>query len=411
MTIRVASNIVFDSNRNPILGDFAGRPKSVSAGTLFFNAQVMVGWNGSTWQALTANGQSNIWAWGQNQYGQIGNGLTTSTSSPVAITGGINNWSQVSSTASENTCAIRSNGVAWSWGRGGYGVLGNDLSGSTFPTPVLGSIDNWSRLSTNTGHTLGIRSDGTMWGWGRGSSGRLGNNSTAATASPVQVVGGLTWVTNFAGGFHSGGITNSGTAWCWGYNGSGQCGHNITTASTISPVLVAGGFTDWTKITGSRYGTAAIRANGTAWSWGNINGDGIGGNRSSPVSVAGNFSDWVEIFSGEQCHFAIRSNGEMWGWGSNNYGALGNNSTTATNSPVQVAGGFTDWIQASGGRDFSVGLRSNGTAWAWGHNSSGQLGIGNTTNVSSPVQIAGGFTDWIMITGGFRTAKGLRFVS
>jgi alpha-tubulin suppressor-like RCC1 family protein len=119
---------------------------------------------------------------------------------------------------------------------------------------------------------------------------------------------------------------------------------------------------------------------------------------SSPVSVLGGFTDWCQVSAGCQHVIAVRQNGTAWAWGRGTYGRLGNNNTSNFSSPVSVVGGFTDWCQVSAGDSSSVGLRTNGTLWAWGYNGRGALGDGTTISSASPVSVIGGFTDWCQVS-------------
>jgi alpha-tubulin suppressor-like RCC1 family protein len=196
-------------------------------------------------------------------------------------------------------------------------------------------------------------------------------------------------------------------AWAWGSNGNGRLGDN-TTVSKSSPVSVVGGFTDWVQIAAGANHTAAIRANGTAWSWGSNGAGRLGDNttvdKSSPVSVVGGFTDWVQISAGNDHTVAIRANGTAWAWGGGSNGQLGDNTTVNKSSPVSVVGGFTDWVQvAICGTSFgnhTVAIRANGTAYCWGSGANGRLGDNTTVNKSSPVSVVGGFTDWVQIAAG-----------
>jgi alpha-tubulin suppressor-like RCC1 family protein len=192
-----------------------------------------------------------------------------------------------------------------------------------------------------------------------------------------------------------------------------------TTTDRRSPVSVVGGFTDWVQIATGSYHTAAVRANGSAWCWGdNFSGqlgDGTTTRRSSPVSVVGGFTNWVQISAGGASNgehtAAVRANGTAWAWGGNPTGELGDGTTTARSSPVSVVGGFTDWVQISAGGDFNgqtVAVRANGTAWGWGYNISGMLGDGTTTSRRSPVSVVGGFTDWVQISAGGEHTAAIR---
>ncbi len=303
---------------------------------------------------------------------------------------------------------------AWSWGSNNLGQLGDGTTtGSGSPVSIIGGFTDWKELSAGGNHGLGLRANGTAWAWGYGNAGRLGDGTTSNRSSPVSVVGGFTdWITLAGGGFHSLGIRANGILYSWGSNYTGQLGDGTSTARS-SPVSVVGGFTDWISISAAVVHTLALRANGTLWSWGRNqfgqSGDGTSSVRSSPVSVVGGFTDWIFAAAGGYHSLGIRTNGILYGWGENLNGTLGDGTATNRNSPVSVVGGFTDWISASGGRYHSHAIRANGTLWGWGLNSSGQVGHNVTVfAVSSPVSVVGGFTDWVSVTGIFRTAAALR---
>jgi len=207
------------------------------------------------------------------------------------------------------------------------------------------------------------------------------------------------------------------TVWSWGCNDFGQFGDN-SVVSKSSPVSVVGGFTDWCQVSVGCDHSLGLRTNGTIWAWGN-NGNGrLGDNttvsKSSPVSVVGGFTDWCQISAGQRHSLGLRTNGTLWAWGYNYQGALGTNNTTSRSSPVSVVGGFTDWCQVAANAttnsacNVSMAVRQNGTAWAWGWNSCGQLGDNSTVSRSSPVSVVGGFTDWCQVSAGAQHSMGLR---
>ena len=140
----------------------------------------------------------------------------------------------------------------------------------------------------------------------------------------------------------------------------------------------------------------------TVWSWGCNSYGQFGDNsvvsKSSPVSVVGGFTDWCQVSAGCEHTLGVRTNGTIWAWGAGDSGRLGNNCTTNRSSPVSVIGGFTDWSQVAAGLRSSFGLRTNGTIWSWGYNQqAGTLGDGTTVTKSSPVSVIGGFTDWCQV--------------
>ena len=296
------------------------------------------------------------------------------------------------------------------WGANGTGQLGDNTTITrSSPVSVVGGFTDWVQVSgSNRG--LGIRANGSAWAWGCNLSGRLGDNTTTARSSPVSVVGGFTdWVQVAAGYVHSLGVRANGTAWAWGGNTQGRLGDGTTTSKS-SPVSVVGGFTDWILVAGASH-SLGIRANGSAWGWGFNQygrlGDGTTTDRSSPVSVVGGFTDWVQVAAGFGHSIGLRANGSAWAWGANGSGQIGDGTTTSKSSPVSVVGGFTDWVQVSG-NSHSLGLRANGTAWAWGGNGNGELGDNTATSRLSPVSVIGGFTDWVQVSDGNGFSLGLR---
>ena len=275
---------------------------------------------------------------------------------------------------------------------------------------VISSANTWLTLDkvivrTDTDYAR------TVWSWGCNSYGQFGDNSVVSKSSPVSVVGGFTdWCQVSAGCEHTLGVRTNGTIWAWGAGDSGRLGDNCD-SNRSSPVSVIGGFTDWSQVAAGFRSSFGLRTNGTIWSWGynqqsgNL-GDGTTVNKSSPVSVIGGFTDWCQVAasgtSNSVCHWAlaVRQNGTAWAWGWNSCGQLGNNSTVSRSSPVSVVGGFTDWCQVSAGAQHSMGLRQTGQLYAWGNGSNGRLGNNSTDTQLQPVAVVGGFTDWCQFNAG-----------
>jgi alpha-tubulin suppressor-like RCC1 family protein len=342
----------------------------------------------------------NAWAWGPNTDGQLGDASIISRSSPVSVVGGYTDWIQVSGGKS-HSIGLRGNGTLWAWGLNTDGQLDDDTTTSRLsPVSVVGGF-TWKDINAGGKHNLALIANGTAWAWGLNTNGQLGDGTTTVRSSPVSVVGGFTdWIEISAGYDHNIALRANGTAWAWGLNTLGRLGDGTTTDQS-SPVSVVGGFTDWIQVSAGTGHSLGLRANGTVWGWG-LNssgqlGDGTTTDQSSPVSVIGGFTNWVQVSAGGAHSIGARTNGTVWGWGINTNGQLGNGDTTAQSSPVSVIGGFTDWVQISSGNNHTAGLRANGTAWAWGLNSSGQLGDNTAVDKSSPVSVVGNFTNWVQI--------------
>ncbi len=369
------------------------------------------------WIKISQDITGLIWGLGNNLYGKLGNNSTVQTDSPVSVIGANNSWSQISQTVL-GIAALQDDGTIWAWGDNALGEMGNGTTvRQSSPVSVVGGFTDWTQLPISAGlgsHQLALRSNKTIWSWGFNGQGQLGDNSTTVRSSPVSIVGGIDNWLQISTGVHSSAIREDGTLWTWGDNDNGQLGDG-TTVDRSSPVSVVGGFTNWCQISIGGNLTSAIRADGTLWAWGDNSsgqlGNGATVKRSSPVSVVGGFTDWCHIRSSLYLSAAIRSNGTIWTWGKNDLGQLGDNSTTNRLSPVQVVGGYTDWCDLAAGPTRMAAIRTNGTLWAWGCNISGSLGDGTFISRSSPVSIVGGFTDWWKITANCCNTIGIRLIS
>ena len=288
----------------------------------------------------------------------------------------------------------------FAWGGNFNGLLGqNDEVYRSSPVQI-GTGTNWSKVASGRYHNLATKLDGTLWGIGRGLNGQLGDNTYANRSSPIQVGALTNWSNVSAAYYQSYGIKTDGTLWSWGYGGGGQLGLN-SVASIGSPAQI-GTLTTWSKICSSNQHAAAIKTDGTLWAWGGNNFGQLGQNntsyRSSPVQVGTN-TNWYNVSSGDGHLIATTTDGKLWAWGRNNFGQLGQSNTIYRSSPVQV-GILTDWSNLGIGGDgsnSSFGFKNTNALWGWGYNGFANLGLNDTTNKSSPVQL-GTDTNWTNIT-------------
>ena len=242
----------------------------------------------------------------------------------------------------------------------------------------------------------------------------MGLNTTTLSnvISPVQVGLLSIWTKiTTAGATYSLGIQTPGTLWAWGANASGQLGLNTST-NYSSPVQV-GALSSWTQISAGFFTSTAVQSPGTLWAWGSNNFGQLGQsdttNRSSPTQI-GALTTWTQVSNGAYSMYAIQSSGTLWACGNNSYGQLGLGDLTHRYSLVQI-GSSSNWTQIYASTNsflFALAIQSNGTLWAWGNNSFGQLGLNNTTNYSSPIQV-GALTTWTSASPGGYWSHGIYY--
>jgi alpha-tubulin suppressor-like RCC1 family protein len=377
------------------LGDTTDRHSLVQVGT--DNKWVSISTRGSLY-AMAIKSDGTLWAWGSNTVGELGLGDTTDRHSPVQV-GTDTNWVSVSA-GGEYTIALKSDGTLWSWGWNNYGQLGLGDTTDRYSPVQVGTDINWVSVSAGSYHVMALKSDGTLWAWGKNNLGELGLGDTTDRHSPVQVGTDNKWVSIEASGDYTLALKSDGTLWAWGLNGGGCLGLGDTMVR-YSPVQV-GTDNKWVSIsTGQGLHSMGIKSDGTLWAWGlNSNGElGLGDtiDRHSPVQV-GSDNKWVSIAAGDLNTIALRSDGTLWAWGDNFYGQLGDGATTDSHVPEQITTVKTDWSSIAGGCFHTTALKSDGTLWAWGGNFDGQLGLGDTTQRNSPVQV-GSDNKWVSIAG------------
>jgi alpha-tubulin suppressor-like RCC1 family protein len=343
-----------------------------------------------------------LWTWGVNN--SLGNNTTVNASTPVTTFSGGTNWKQVSC-GGYVTAAIKTNGTLWSWGNNPSGSLGiNDtINRSTPVTTILGGTD-WKLINiTPAGSLSAIKNDGTLWVWGSNFNGTLGINNTIARSTPVTtILGGNNWKQSSGS---NAAVKTDGTLWIWGTNTLGQLGINDA-VSRSTPVTTILGGNNWKQVVQGSNHCAAVKTDGTLWTWGNAGVGVLGINdvfsRSTPVTTILGGNNWKSVSCGANHMSAIKTDGTLWIWGSNADGQLGiDGSTTAHRSiPVTTILGGTNWKSVSCGIAHVIALKTNGTLWTWGRGNLGQLGINSTTNRSTPVTVSIGGTNWKSVSGG-----------
>ena len=357
----------------------------------------------SQWTYNAPGGDTGaLWTWGSSQYGQLGHNSNTQRSSPMQV-GTDTNWDTFSNGGdSHSNLALKGDGTLWAWGKNSQGYLGqNDTVNRSSPTQIPGT---WSSHNNRGNYAkFGIK-DGKLYAWGYNTEGELGLNNVVSYSSPTQIGTGTDWSSvdaiDNAGGAA---VKTDGSLWVWGRNNRGQLGLNYVVAEpggVSSPAQIPG---TWSKAQGSYLMGMGLKPDGTLWSWGsNLRGQ-LGqntdapapylGGRSSPTQIPGTWSD----FAAGGVGLGLKPDGTIWAWGNNQNGPLGQNEPGPSqySSPTQI-GTDTDWSDIVGA---TYALKTDKSFWSWGYNPTGQLGLNDTNRRSSPTQV-GTDTDWMRIGEG-----------
>ena len=328
------------------------------------------------------------------------------------------------------TCATKSDGSLWCWGKNTSGHELGDCSSSHGLCPGSGNPDcaiapvrvpdasNVNQVAISAGHACFINFSQQTWCWGANSFGQIGDGTTGPACPPVQVVGLPTSSSVSAGFYHTCAVTGFETVGCWGRNTPGVFGDG-TTVDSLTPVpainLPAVLEVSANKMNG--FHTCAAAVDGTAWCWGQNGygqlGDGSAVASTVPVQVvepsdpSGFLQGVISIAVGEQFSCVRKENGTVWCWGlDGNAGRLGDGlphsdcgATDCSYTPVQAAGITTATDLACGLSNACV-IASGGEVWCWGYNIRGAIGDGSNTDRDTPTQTVGITTAVDIAVGG-----------
>jgi alpha-tubulin suppressor-like RCC1 family protein len=394
----------------------------------------------TTWSKVYASGNStcakkadgSLWCWGQNNYGQLGDGTNIDRAAPVQVFGAVTTWANVGM-GTASVCATRTDGSLWCWGQDNYGQYGNGTINSTPATdsnlPLhIGALTTWATVSMSGNSACATRTDNTVWCWGYNGYGQIGNGTTVDSSTPVAVTSTASWTQTAVSDYTSCGLQTDGTVWCWGYDGYGQLGNGAVGTTNVPGQLHSNACTTYSD----NCDPNALCAN-TASGFDCTCNPGFYGNGTqcadtdecadatsscSPVAdctnTAGGFTCACQtgfVGNGEVCDMAfaqlaigslhtcgIRSDGTLWCWGYNGYGQLGEGTVTTRDAPTQV-GKLTTWAKVATGDNYTCGVRTDGTLWCWGYNGYGELGIGSVATYYLPVKV-GADSSWADVAAG-----------
>ena len=430
---------------------------STVTGTGWRTSSASVATGGSHTCAIRDDG--TLWCWGANADGQLGNGTTTPSAAPVKVSGSTT-WKAVAA-GTAHTCGITSTDWVMCWGRNGNNQLGSSgITTLTVPTRAdTGSgLTTATRLSLGDAHSCAISTDQLLYCWGSNSGRQSAGNNSNSTTTPTRVEYTLTgWFDVAAGGSHTCAIRDSasGALYCWGLATSGQTLHATTTNTPTAKG------TGWSDLTAGADHTCGRKSDGTLWCWG-ASGSGQLGSGTAPVAVGsmrqvGTGTAWTSLVEGSgnanaTCARQGTTTVTTWCWGSNVHGELGAALGDAVvSTPVQAASGWqasaqgtnhlcavdsggalvcagwnldgqlgrgttwTDrtptpqtiaggtWSTVSVGQTSTCGIRPDKSLWCWGLNSSGQLGVADTSARTSPTRV-GSANTWTAVAVGARHA-------
>ena len=305
-----------------------------------------------------------------------------------------------------HSLVLRSDGTLWAFGRNAFGELGtttNNVTGAANPIPsqvpgLTGIVD----IAAGDDHSVALRNDGTIWTFGNNLFGTLGTTVNVGTNTPnpkpLQVPNVSGVISVVAGPHHNLVLRSDGTVWAFGLNQYGELGtatNNGSLAANPTPTQVPG-LSHITAVAAGDGYSLALRNDGTVWAFGRNSFGQLGsttnnGNLNAnptPTQVSG-LGSAIAIAAGQSHSLALRDDGTVWAFGSNTFGELGNSTNTGGGTPnptpAQV-GALTQVKAIAAGGGFSLALRGDGTVWSFGVNSVGQLGsdVNLTTGIANP---------------------------
>lgn len=346
--------------------------------------------------AMTSSG--GVKCWGDNALGQLGDGTSVSSNLVPVNVSALTNGITFISAGDNHTCALTAAGAVKCWGSNISGQLGigTTSAGSNVPVDVPGLAADVMAIAAGGNHACALTIGGALKCWGDNSGGQIGDGTTVPSRVSPTDVGSLSSnvVAMAAGHAHTCAVTAAGAAKCWGLNFRGEIGDG-TGIKRLIPVDVSGLSADVKAIAAGYQHSCAQMRSGAIKCWGADSNGELGDNaailyRLTPVNVAGSFSNSISISAGGSHTCAVRSNGAIDCWGRNYSGQLGTNTTTLSRSPVAVKAFASEVAEISVGTTHVCVRTTGGSVKCLGSNSNGQLGVSSTALPVSavPVEIA-----------------------
>lgn len=355
----------------------------------------VVGIYASQTNAAVVKSNGEVWTWGSNASGQLGDGTTTDSSTPVQVNG----WSGVAkvvqvSVGQNHMLALKDDGSVWAWGSNVAGGLGDGTTTSSLTPIQVSTLTDVIAIAAEgaggwTQYSLAVKQDGKVWAWGSNSSGQLGDGTTTQRLTPVELAGISGVVEVEAKQFATMALKADGTLWTWGNNQDGQLGDGTRMSWRALPSQITG----INGVVAMALGTAqasAVRDDGAVFSWGLHTSGQLGDDntdtRLGAVEIPG-IDNVAKTSLGDRHVLALKKDGTVWSWGDNFYGELGDDTVLSRAIPAPIPS-LEDVVAVEGGANFSLALKSDGTVWSCGYNQYGELGHGGWSSQKTPVQIS-----------------------
>lgn len=416
---------------------------------------------------VAANGMIQLsnnkyYFWGSNQAGSFGNNSVVSATSPIEVAFPNKTFCSILSSAYSFSIGLTKQGEIWTWGSNSNGYLGdNSVVNKSTPVSISGTKKTFCKISAGAEAGFGIDKYGKIWAWGRGNFGYLGDNTTINKSTPVSIAGAnKTFCEISAGNNFAIAKDYSGVLWAWGYNGFGAVGNPVLTQSKLTPVTITGATKTFCFFAAGQGFAIALDNYGKIWGWGDSYFSGQTSRQYSPIIISGQLKTFCKIAAGTSNGLAIDKNGKLWGWGATSGGLLGPEYADGSYiaSPVSIkgvnktfcniflSGGLACavdknnrlWVWGSGitggsyyptyitipskikgakktfcslaaqGQGWtSFAIDKNNTTWGWGWNSQGSLGINQLGSRLTPVLISGSSKTFKYIIDGQWNCVGL----
>ncbi len=283
-----------------------------------------------------------LWCWGSDKYGRLGDGWPREDSWDPVLVGGIDHKVIAATAGRDHTCAVDETGAAWCWGSNLWGQLGNDWVVIDNPEPmrVHGLDSGVVDIKAGSNHTCALLEEGRLLCWGIDEYGQVGDGSdNYSKGVPTQVHLLEQGVSRFAVGFeHTCAVMESGAAKCWGRDNHGQLGDNYLLADKDVPATVWV-LTDVVDISAGAHHTCALIADSTVKCWGSNHQGQLGfiaNQRNYPIrTIANSLEEAVTVQCGGYHTCGARKDGELLCWGQDSHGQVGNHYPKA-NEPFPV---------------------------------------------------------------------------